>query len=206
MVSLQNVTADGASAEIAEVGNEGMIGLVVFTGGMTMPDRATVLFGGHAYRMPSRVLRHELNRPEGSAGALHGVLLRYTRVRMRQIAQTAACIRHHSVEKRLCRWLLSGLDRSSSAELIVTQEAIASALGVRREGITEAIGRLRRAGFIGTQRGHVRVLDRAGLEAHTCECYQVIKKLIDLLLPDATATHATAPRYRLVRRTTSSGA
>jgi hypothetical protein len=194
IVSLQCVTKNGASAEVAGVGNEGMIGIVVFTRGISMPDRATVLFGGHVYRMPSRVLRHELNRPGGPAGALHRILMLYIQARITQMAHTIACIRHHSLEKRLCRWLLSSLDRSLSAELIVSQEEIAGALGVRREGISAIIGRLRRAGFIRTQRGHISVLDRTGLEAQACECYQMIKKGFDCLLPDATATQAAAPR------------
>jgi len=205
IVSLQYVTKDGALAEIAGVGNSGMVGLSVFTGGMTTPDRARVLFGGYAYRMPSQVLRHELNSPSGRTGALHRIFLRYTQARMTQIAQTVACNRHHSIGMRLCRWLLSSLDRSSSAELIVTQEAIAGALGVRREGITETIGKLRRAGFIHTQRGHVRVLDRAGLEAQTCECYQVIKNEFDRLLPDARPTRAVAPCCSSHRHKPSSG-
>lgn len=205
IVSLQYVMEDGALSEITGVGNEGMIGIVVFTGGMTTPDHATVLFGGHAYRMPSRVLRHELNRPEGSTGALARILLRYTQARVTQIAQSIACNRHHSIENRMCRWLLSSLDRSTSAELVITQEAMAGVLGVRREGITETAGRLQRAGFIHSHRGHVSVLDRAGLEEHACECYQVVKKEFDRLLPDAAVRQTAAPRYRSVRRTPSLG-
>jgi CRP-like cAMP-binding protein len=203
IVSLQYVTKEGESAEIAGVGNEGMIGIAVFTGGMTMPDRATVLFAGHAYRMPSQVLRHELNGRVGRTSELHRILLRYTQAHITQIAQTVACNRHHSMEQRLCRWLLSSLDHSVSADLVVTQEAIAGALGVRREGITEIIGRLHRAGFVRNQRGHVDVLDRAGLEAQACECYQVVKKEFDRLLPDVTATRAAAPHCSSVRHTSS---
>lgn len=205
IVSLQYVTEDGAPAEIAGVGNEGVIGIAVFTGGMTMPDRAEVLFGGHAYRMPSRVLRRELNRTEDSAGALRRLLLRYTQARITQVAQTVACNRHHSIENQLCRWLLSSLDRSASDELNVTQEAIAGALGVRRESITAAAGRLQRAGFIHIHRGHVRVFDRAGLEGHVCECYQVVKNEFARLLPDATAAQAVAACSRSDRHTLSSG-
>jgi CRP-like cAMP-binding protein len=205
IVSLQYVTKDGALAEITGVGNSGMIGLSVFTGGMTTPDRARVLFGGYAYRMPSQVLRHELNSPSGRTGALHRIFLRYTQARMTQIAQTVACNRHHSIGKRLCRWLLTSLDRSSSADLVVTQEVIAGALGVRREGITETIGKLQRAGFIRTHRGHVSVLDRAGLEAQTCECYQVVKNEFDRLLPDARPTQAVAPCYSSDRHKPASG-
>jgi CRP-like cAMP-binding protein len=194
IASLLYVMEDGASTEITGVGNEGVIGIAVFMGGMTMPDRAMVLLGGDAYRMPSQVLNAELNRPGGGTGALHCLLLRYSQALITQIAQTAACNRHHSMEKRLCRWLLSSLDRSPSDELTVTQEAIAGALGVRREGITETAGRLQRAGFIRYHRGHISVLDRAGLEKQACECYQAVKTEFDRLLPDVTATRAAPPR------------
>lgn len=194
IASLLYVMEDGASTEITGIGNEGVVGIAVFMGGMTMPDRAIVLSGGHAYRMPSQVLSDELDRPRGSNGALHCILLRYTQALMTQIAQTAACNRHHSMEKRLCRWLLSSLDRLSSNDLTVTQQVIACALGVRREGITEAAGRLQRAGFIHYHRGHITVLDRAGLEKQACECYQVVKTEIDRLLPDLTAQQAASAR------------
>ena len=194
IVSLLHVMEDGASTEITGVGNEGMIGIAVFMGGMTMPDRAMVLCAGHAYRMPAQVLMNELNRPRGRTGALHHLLLRYTQARMTQIAQTAVCNRHHSMQQRLCRWLLSSLDRSSSNELAVTQEAIASALGVRREGITEVAGRCKHAGLIHYHRGYIMVLDRVGLEKQACECYQVVKKELDRLLPDVAATQAAPPR------------
>jgi CRP-like cAMP-binding protein len=193
IVSLCHVMEDGASAEITGVGNEGMIGIAVFMGGMTMPDCAVVLCPGHAYRMPAQVLMNELNRRGGRTGALHHLLLSYTQACITQISQSAACNRHHSMQQRLCRWLLSNLDRSFSNELAVTQETIASALGVRREGITEAAGRCQRAGLIRYHRGHVTVLDRAGLEKQACECYQVVRKEFDRLLPDGTATQA-APR------------
>lgn len=194
IASLLYVMEDGASTEITGVGNEGVIGIAVFMGGMTMPDRAMVLLEGHAYRMSSQVLSDELSCPRGSTGALHCLLLRYTQALMTQIAQTAACNRHHSMGKRLCRWLLSSLDRSSSNDLPVTQQAIAGALGVRREGVTEAAGRLQRAGFIRNHRGHITVLDRGGLEKQACECYQVVKTEFDRLLPEVTATQAATPR------------
>ena len=194
IVSLLHVMEDGASAEITGVGNEGMIGTALFMGGTTMPHRAMVLCAGHAYRMPAPVLMNELNRPGRGAGALQHLLLRYMQARMTQIAQTAACNRHHSMQQRLCRWLLSSLDRSASNELAVTQEAIASALGVRREGITEVAGRCQHAGLIRYHRGHIMVLDRAGLEKQACECYQVVKKEFDRLLPCVPGTQAAPPR------------
>lgn len=194
IVSLLHVMEDGASAEITGVGNEGMIGTAVFTGGITISHRAMVLCAGHAYRMPAPVLMNELNRPGGGTGALHHLLLRYLQARMTQIAQTAACNRHHSMQQRLCRWLLSSLDRSSSNELAVTQEAIASALGVRREGITEVAGRCQHAGLIRYHRGHITVLDRAGLEKQACECHKVVKKELNRLLPYVTATQTAPPR------------
>ncbi|MFA5628253.1 MAG: Crp/Fnr family transcriptional regulator [Thiohalomonadaceae bacterium] len=181
-------TETGAAVETTGVGNEGMIGIAVFMGGRTMPDSAMALCAGHAYRMPTQVLMNELNRPGGS-GALHHLLLRYIQVRMTQIAQTAACNRHHSLQQRLCRWLLSSLDRAPSNGLPVTQETIASALGVRREGVTEAAGRYQRAGLICYHRGCITVLDRAGLEKQACECYRVVKKEVNrlLALPGMTA-------------------
>jgi CRP-like cAMP-binding protein len=194
IVSLLHVMEDGALAEITGVGNEGMIGTAVFMGGTTMPHRAVVLCAGHAYQMPAQVLMNELNRPGAGTGALHHLLLRYMQARMTQIAQTAACNRHHPMEKRLCRWLLGCLDRSASNELTVTHEAIASALGARRESITEAAGRLQHAGFMRYHRGHITVLDRAGLEKQACECYRVVKKEVNRLFPDVTATQAVAPR------------
>jgi DNA-binding IscR family transcriptional regulator len=201
IASLQYVMVDGASSEITGIGNEGMVGIAVFTGGETMPGHVKVLFGGHAYRVPSRVVRQELHRPAGGSGGLYHILLRYTQARLTQIAQIVACNRHHSIEQRLSRWLLSSLDRSVSTELTVTQEAIAGALGVRRESITATVGRLQQAGFIHSHRGHIRVLQRAGLETHACECYQVVKEEIDRLLPDAAATQATAPHYGSIRHT-----
>jgi CRP-like cAMP-binding protein len=205
IVSLQYATKDGELSEIAGVGNEGMIGLFLFTEAITTPERAKVLLGGLAYRIPSQVFRHELDHPSGRSGALYSIFLRYTQVRMTQIAQNVSCNRHHSIEKRLCRWLLSSLDRSPSADLGVTQEAIAGALGVRRESITAAIGRLHRAGFVCAHRGHVCVLDRAGLEAQACECYQEVKNEFDRLLPEARPPQAATPCYRSARHTPSSG-
>jgi len=193
IVSVSYVMTDGASVEITGVGNEGMIGISLFMGGMTMPDCARVLCAGHAYRMPAQVLMTALNHPGDRTGALHHLLLRYTQTRMMQIAQIAACNRYHSLEQRLCRWLLSSLDKSPSNELAVTQEAIAGALGVRREGITAAAGRYRRTGLIRYHRGHITVLDRSGLEKQACECYQVVKQEYDRLLPDETATQAVPP-------------
>ena len=193
IVSQFYVMEDGASVEITGVGNEGMVGIALFMGGMTMPDCAKVLCTGHAYRMPVQTLMNELNRPGGRTGALHHLLLRYTQARMTQIAQVAACNRHHSLQQRLCRWLLSSLDKSSSNELAVTQEAIAGALGVRREGITAAAGRYQRTGLIRYHRGYITILDRAGLEKQACECYQVVKQEFDRLLPDVTATRTVPP-------------
>lgn len=183
IVSLVYVTEDGASAEIAGVGNEGILGVPLYTGGETMPNRAMVLCAGNAYRLKSRLLREEFNR----AGVLQCLLLRYAQALMTQMSQIAVCNRHHSVEQQLCRWLLSSLDRVPSNELHMTQELIANTLGVRREGITEAAGKLKQAGLIDGHRGHVAVLDRSGLEKRACECYQVVKAEFSRLLPDAVA-------------------
>ncbi len=180
IVSLHYVMESGASAESAGVGNEGVVGISLFMGGETTPSSAVVQTAGHAYRMKSRVLKQEFNR----GGLLQRVLLRYTQALMTQMFQTAACTRHHSVEQQLCRWLLLTLDRVSSRELIMTQELIASMLGVRREGITEAVGRLQAAGLVSNRRGHISVLDRTGLEARVCECYAVVKKELSRLLSD----------------------
>ncbi|MEN6587527.1 MAG: Crp/Fnr family transcriptional regulator [Sulfuricella sp.] len=183
IVSLLYVMKDGASAEIAGVGNEGVIGIATFTGGVTMPNRAMVLCAGHAYRLKSQLLKDEFNR----AGAFQTLLLRYTQALMTHISQTAVCNRHHSVEQQLSRWLLLSLDRLPSKDLAVTQELIASAFGVRREGITEAVGKLKHAGHISCRRGHITVLDRAGLEKRACECYQVVKNEFQRLLPESLA-------------------
>jgi CRP-like cAMP-binding protein len=180
IVSLHYVMESGASSETAGVGNEGVVGISLFMGGDTTPSSAVVKIAGHAYRLDRRVLMQEFQR----AGLLQGLLLRYTQALITQMTQTAVCNRHHSVEQQLCRWLLSTLDRIPSGELVVTQELVASMLGVRREGITEAAGALQQAGFIRYRRGHISVLDRGGLEARSCECYAVVKKEIGRLLSD----------------------
>ena len=185
IVSLHYVMESGASAEIAGVGNEGVLGISLFMGGNTTPSRATVQTAGYGYRLKRRLMMEEFNRAGGRrAGALQNLLLRYTQALIAQMSQTAVCNRHHSVEQQLCRWLLSTLDRLPSNELTMTQELIASMLGVRREGITEAAGHLQQAGFIRYRRGHITVLDRLGLESRVCECYAVVKNEYDRLLCD----------------------
>ncbi len=178
IISLSYVMENGASAEIAGVGNEGMVGVSLFLGGKTTPSRATVCNGGHGYRMKAQLLVEEFDR----AGPLMRLMLRYTQAMITQVSQTAVCNRHHSMEQQMCRWLLLTLDRLPSREMLVTQELIAGMLGVRREGITETAGHLQRAGLISYHRGHITVLDRAGLEAHACECYQVVRREFDRLL------------------------
>ncbi len=180
IVSLHYVTASGASAETAGVGNEGVVGVALFMGGETTSSSAVVQTAGHAYRLEARLLKQEFNR----AGFMQRLLLRYAQALMTQMSQTAACNQHHTLEQRLCRWLLLTLDRVSSQELVMTQELVASMLGVRREGITEAAGNLQRSGFIQYRRGHISVVKRAGLEAATCECYAVVKKEMGRLLSD----------------------
>jgi CRP-like cAMP-binding protein len=181
IVSLLYVMADGASAEIAVVGNEGIIGIALFMGGETMPNRAVVQSAGSAYRLKGQLLKEEFNR----AGQLQHLLLRYTQALLTQMSQTAVCNRHHSVDQQLCRWLLLSLDRLPSNKLTMTQELIANMLGVRREGVTEAAGKLQRAGLILYSRGRITVIDRPRLEARACECYQVVKTEFDRLLPYA---------------------
>jgi CRP-like cAMP-binding protein len=181
IVSLHYIMASGASAETAGVGNEGVVGVSLFMGGNTTPSSAVVQTAGNAYRLDRRILKQEFDR----GGLLQRVLLRYTQALVTQMFQTAACNRHHSVEQQLCRWLLLTLDRLPTNELIMTQELVASMLGVRREGITEAAGNLQRAGYISYRRGHISVLDRTGLEARTCECYGVVKKELVRLLSDS---------------------
>jgi CRP-like cAMP-binding protein len=188
IVSLHYVMESGASAESAGVGNEGVVGISLFMGGDTTPSSAVVQTAGHAYRLAGRLLKEEFNR----AGLMQRLLLRYTQALITQMSQTAACNRHHSVEQQLCRWLLLTLDRLPSKELIMTQELVASMLGVRREGITEAAGKLQRAGFISYRRGHIAVLDRSGLEAEACECYAVVKKEIGRLLSDVRYRQSTS--------------
>src|SRR5689334_11674468 len=182
IVSLLYVMEDGASAEIAVVGNEGIIGVALFMGGETMPNRAVVQSAGHAYRLKGQLLKQEFNR----SGELQHLLLRYTQALLTQMAQTAVCNRHHSLDQQLCRWLLLSLDRLPANELVMTQELIANMLGVRREGVTEAAGHLQEAGLIRYSRGHITVLDRPKLEKRVCECYAVVKKEMDRLLPDRT--------------------
>ena len=180
IVSLLYVMEDGASAEIAIVGNEGVLGIALFMGGETTPSRAVVQSAGYGYRLRAQLLKDEFNR----AGPMMHLLLRYTQALITQMAQTAVCNRHHSVEQQLCRWLLLSLDRLSTHELTMTQELIANMLGVRREGVTEAAGNLQRAGLIRYSRGRITVLDRPRLEQEVCECYKVVKKEFDRLLSD----------------------
>ncbi len=184
IISLLYVMENGASAEIAVVGNEGMIGVAHFMGGSTMPNRAIVQSAGHAYRLRKLLLMEEFNRTGGRRkGVLSHLLLRYTQALITQMAQTAVCNRHHSVDQQFCRWLLLSLDRLDSHELTMTQELIANMLGVRRESVTETAGKLQKAGFIDYHRGHITVLNRPGLEKRVCECYQVVKTESDRLLP-----------------------
>ncbi len=180
IVSLHYVTETGASAETAGVGNEGVVGVSLFMGGDTTPSSAVVQTAGHAYRLDRHLLLNEFNR----AGALQRLLLRYTQALMTQMAQTAVCNRHHSVEQQLCRWLLLTIDRVPVRELVMTQELVASMLGVRRESVTEAAGNLQTAGYIRYRRGHIAVLERDGLEDRVCECYSVVKKELERLLTD----------------------
>jgi CRP-like cAMP-binding protein len=179
IVSLLCVMADGASAEIAVVGNEGIVGVSLFMGGETTPSRAVVQSAGHAYRLRAETLKWEFMQ----GGEVQHLLLRYTQALITQMAQTAVCNRHHSLDQQLCRWLLLSLDRLPSNELVMTQVLIANMLGVRREGVTEAARQLQAAGLIQYNRGHITVLDRAGIEARTCECYAVVKRESDRLLP-----------------------
>jgi len=180
IVSLHYVMESGASAETAGVGNEGVVGISLFMGGNTTPSSAVVQTAGHAYRLPSRLLKQEFDRHE----LVQRLLLRYTQALLTQMTQTGACNRHHSVSQQLCRWLLLTLDRIPARELVMTQELVASMLGVRREGITEAAGNLQREGVISYRRGHISVIERAGLEARSCECYAVVKKEFARLLSD----------------------
>jgi CRP-like cAMP-binding protein len=179
IVSLLYVLENGASAEIAITGNEGLVGIALFMGGETTPSRAVVQSAGEGYRLKASVMKMEFE----TDGDLQHLLLRYTQALITQMAQTAVCNRHHSVDQQLCRWLLLSLDRLPASELVMTQELIANMLGVRREGVTEAAGMLQAAGLIEYRRGHISVLDRAGLEARVCECYAVVKKEYDRLLP-----------------------
>ena len=175
IVSLLYVLDNGASAEISVVGREGLIGVALFMGGETTPSRAIVQSAGHAYRLAGTLLKEEFHR----SGGLQLLLLRYTQSLITQMAQTAVCNRHHSVDQQLCRWLLLSLDRLASNELVMTQELIANMLGVRREGVTEAAGKLQKLGVISYSRGHITVLDRPKLEELCCECYTVVKRESD---------------------------
>jgi CRP-like cAMP-binding protein len=184
IVSLLYVMENGASAEIAVVGNEGVVGISLFMGGESTPSRAVVQSAGQAFRLSAQAIRDEFDR----SGPVMHLLLRYTQALITQMAQTAVCNRHHSVDQQLCRWLLLSLDRLQGNELGMTQELISNMLGVRREGVTEAAGKLQEAELIRYARGHITVLDRQGLERRTCECYSVVKKEYDRLLPARPAT------------------
>ena len=189
IVSLLYVMEDGASAEIAIVGNEGILGISLFMGGNTTPSRAVVQSAGHGFRLKADLMKDEFGR----FGPTMHLLLRYTQALITQMAQTAVCNRHHSIDQQLCRWLLLSLDRLSSNELSMTQELIANMLGVRREGVTEAAGKLQDAGLIKYSRGRITVFDRPGLEARACECYQVVKRESDRLLPRIAVRLANEP-------------
>jgi CRP-like cAMP-binding protein len=184
IVSLLYVMENGASTEIAVIGNEGVVGISLFMGGETTTNRAVVQSAGHAYRLKRQLLKDEFEH----VVPMQHLLLRYTQALLTQMAQTAVCNRHHSLDQQLCRWLLLSLDRLPLNEVVMTQELIANMLGVRREGVTEAAGNLQKAGLIKYHRGHITVLDRAGLEARTCECYAVVKKECNRLLPNETAS------------------
>jgi CRP-like cAMP-binding protein len=181
IVSLLYQLENGASAEIAVVGKEGVTGVSLFMGGETTPSRAVVQSAGYAYQLAGKLLQQEFTR----AGAMQYLLLRYTQTLLTQMAQTAVCNRHHSLDQQLCRWLLLSLDRLPSNQLIMTQQLIANMLGVRREGVTETASKLQAAGLIRYSRGTITVLDRSGLEARTCECYGVVRRESDRLLPPA---------------------
>jgi CRP-like cAMP-binding protein len=191
IISLLYVLANGASAEISVVGNEGLIGIALFMGGETTPSRAIVQSAGYAYRLIGAQIKDEFHRH----GDMQLLLLRYTQALITQMAQTAVCNRHHSVDQQLCRWLLLSLDRLSSNQLTMTQELIANMLGVRREGVTEAAGKLHKLGVIRYARGKITVLDRPQLEQLCCECYGVVKKETDRLLP--------RPNSKLLRKSLS---
>jgi CRP-like cAMP-binding protein len=184
IVSLLYVMENGASAEIAVVGNEGLVGVALFMGGESTPSRAVVQSAGHGFRLKAQWMKDEFNR----AGPVLHLLLRYTQALITQMSQTAVCNRHHSLDQQLCRWLLLSLDRLRGDELVMTQELISNMLGVRREGVTESANKLQQAGLISYARGRITVLDRAGLEKRTCECYAVVKHEYDRLLPEKLAT------------------
>jgi CRP-like cAMP-binding protein len=179
VVSMLYVMEDGSSAEIAVAGNEGLVGVALFLGGDSTPSRAVVHSAGYAYRLKSALIKLEFEK----GGAFQAIFLRFTQALLTQMAQTAVCNRHHTVEQQLCRWLLLRLDRMPSNELTITQELIANMIGVRRESVTETAGRLQEAGLIRYSRGHITILDRIGLESQACECYAVVKREYDRLLP-----------------------
>jgi len=183
IISLLYVMENGASAEIAVVGNEGIVGISLFMGGDSTSSRAVVQSAGLGLRLKAQIMKDDFNR----AGPVLHLLLRYTQALITQMAQTAVCNRHHSLDQQLCRWLLLSLDRLQGNELVMTQELIANMLGVRREGVTEGALKLQNAGLIRYARGHISVLDRDGLEKRTCECYEVVKKEYDRLLPQKRA-------------------
>jgi CRP-like cAMP-binding protein len=184
IVSLLYVMESGASAEIAVVGNEGLVGISLFMGGESTPSRAVVQSAGDGFRLSSASMKEEFGR----SGPVMHLMLRYTQALITQMAQTAVCNRHHSLDQQLCRWLLLSLDRLSGSDLVMTQELIANMLGVRREGVSEAALKLQGDGLIRYSRGHISVLDRAGLEQRTCECYAVVKAEYDRLLPATRAS------------------
>jgi CRP-like cAMP-binding protein len=188
IVSLLYVTRSGASSEIAGVGPEGIVGIPLFMGGNTTSSSAIVRMAGHAYRLERRLLAAEFLR----AGAVQAVLLRYTQALITQMCQTAACNRHHTIEQQLSRWLLWTVDRVPSQDMTMTQDLVASLLGVRRESITEAAGRLQQGGFIRYRRGHIDVLDRIGLQSRACECYAVVKTEMNRLLHGAQSRREVA--------------
>ena len=198
IVSLLYVLENGASAEIAVVGFEGVVGVSIFMGGETTPSRAVVQSAGEAYRLRSEAVKDEFKR----GGAMQHLMLRYTQSLITQMAQTAVCNRHHSVDQQLCRWLLLSIDRLPSPEIVMTQELIANMLGVRREGVTEAAGKLQKEGLITYRRGHIKVLDRPRLEQMSCECYAVVRRETERLLPQPypepppQSSRTTAPRPR----------
>ena len=183
IVSLLYVMENGASAEIAVVGNEGLVGVSLFMGGGSTPSRAVVQSAGHGFRLKASVMKDEFDK----GGPVLHLLLRYTQALITQMSQTAVCNRHHSLDQQLCRWLLLSLDRLNDNKLVMTQELIANMLGVRREGVTEAAAKLQKAGLIRYNRGRISVLDRPGLEKRSCECYAVVKKEYDRLLPEKIA-------------------
>jgi CRP-like cAMP-binding protein len=202
IVSMLYVMESGASAEIASVGNEGVLGISLFMGGNTTPSSSVVQTAGSSYRLKANLLQQEFNRH----GNTHHLLLRYTHALAVQIGQTAICNRHHSIEQQLCRWLLSTLDRLPSSEIVMTQELVAGILGVRRESITTAARKLQRAGVLSYRRGHITVFERVGLEAVACECYTVVKHAYSRLRSDDPRRHSRTtedsyPEFSDVRKT-----